>query len=63
MRYLIRKNKAKTKHFWTGLDTLCRLYSTGGMNKHKFDIVDECSLPLCRMCYNKSTARIAKGRP
>ena len=57
--YLIKKIRAKTKHLWNGLDTFCRLYSTGGMYPEKYGQVPESDLPICTMCDRKDKA--AKG--
>lgn len=51
--YLVRKNKPRTAHIWTGFDTVCRMYSTGGMNKKKYHVVEKNDLPICTMCGNK----------
>ncbi len=52
--FLVRKNKPYTAHIWTGFDTVCRMYSTGGMSKKKFHVVEKSSLPTCTMCANKT---------
>jgi thiamine biosynthesis protein ThiC len=52
--FLVRKKKAVTAHTWTGYDTVCRLYSTGGMNKKRYEVVSKSDLPLCTMCGNKA---------
>lgn len=54
--YLIKKLKAKTKHLWNGLDTVCRLYSTGGLNPENHVQVPDSDLPLCTMCDRKDKA-------
>lgn len=51
--YLIRKKKAKTAHLWDGEDTVCRMYSTGGLNKRHYKIVYPNELPVCTMCQSK----------
>lgn len=56
-RYLIRdKGTKKAAHIWTGSDTLCKLWSTGGMRKSKGYSVheDQQGLELCQMCLNVS---------
>ena len=54
MRYLVRERKG-IAHIWDGVDTLCRMYSTGGINKHrqrnKWVISDDkMNRKVCLMC-------------
>ena len=59
MKYLIRNKKQKVKaHYWTGLDTYCRLWSTGGMNQDLDYIVSDNpeGKPICTMCDNVEKA-------
>lgn len=51
--YLVRKKNAKTAHIWTGYDTACRMYSTGGLQKKAYAVVNESDLPACSMCVDK----------
>lgn len=51
--YLVRKKNAKTAHIWTGYDTACRMYSTGGLRKKAYIAVATTDLPICTMCENK----------
>lgn len=56
-KYLIRvKGKKKSAHYWDGTDTLCHLWSTGGMNQRKgWRVYDEPGEhPLCTMCINNA---------
>lgn len=48
--YLISKRKAKVAHIWTGTDTVCRMFSTGGMNKSKYIQAHASELPICQLC-------------
>jgi hypothetical protein len=52
--FLIRQPaKAKScAHFWTGTDTACRLWSTGGLKaRSQYRVVKERGrLPICSMC-------------
>ena len=57
--YLISKRKAKVAHVWTGSDTVCRMFSTGGMNKTKYLQVDASELKICKMCAKQETAPVA----
>lgn len=54
MEYLVRKkNKSRyKKHVWIGNDTACRMWSTGGLVKKKYHVVDDDHLPNenCSMC-------------
>lgn len=58
MKYLVRKKKAKVVHLVDkglngDIDTYCKLYSTGGLNKKKYLVVDDdCDLDICVMCKN-----------
>lgn len=60
MKYLIRdKGKIKAYHIWTGDDTACRMWSTGGMQKKKgYTLHDETmGLRLCCMCENNERSK------
>lgn len=50
--YLIRKRgKASRAHIWTGQDTACRMYSTGGLRKDRFYLSEAPGdHPICQMC-------------
>lgn len=38
-------------HVWTGEDTACRMWSTGGIpHRERFEVVDATDLPICAMC-------------
>ena len=53
--YLLRKRlTAKSvAHIWTGSDTACRMYSTGGLNPKKYKLSKESyDLKICTMCRN-----------
>jgi len=56
--YLVRKKNAKTAHLWTGFDTVCRMYSTGGLRKKAYQAVHKSDLPICAMCQNNSKKEI-----
>lgn len=51
-RYLYKQSKKAKAHIWTGSDTLCRLWSTGGIpNKHKFNEYDTMGeKQVCQIC-------------
>ena len=51
--YLIRRLRytAKVAHVWTGRDTACRMWSTGGLRKDKYEYsVGSDDLPICTQC-------------
>ena len=54
LMYLLNPLKNKSAaHHWDGHDTLCRLFSTGGMTKRKQEIFsDTMGKPICLMCSN-----------
>jgi hypothetical protein len=54
MMYFFRKFGTKNSaHYWTGDDTVCKLWSSGGMNKNRpYGIFDDPQgHPLCAMCH------------
>lgn len=61
MQYLLNpKKKKSSSHIWTGADTACRLYSTGGMVPSKQQIFSQTfGKPLCQMCINASPAIVS----
>ena len=49
--YLTRKTRTGKAHYWNGLDTACRMYSTGGMNPKRYAPIEEIgNQPICTMC-------------
>ncbi len=43
----------RVAHIWTGDDTACRMFSTGGMNRRNYGrSPDRRGLPICLMCRN-----------
>jgi hypothetical protein len=52
MKYLIRKTGKKVKaHLWINGDTLCRMWSTGGLKQSRFEIRDDRGEhEICHMC-------------
>jgi hypothetical protein len=61
MKFLIRKQGAKVKaHLWTGDDTVCRMWSTGGLKQPRFEVrVDRGDHEICHMCDQLSTKEAA----
>lgn len=54
MQYLvaIRQNKRRA-HIWTGADTACRLYATGGLVQAKYTVAESShGRAVCYMCSN-----------
>lgn len=63
MRYLIRNKGGKTAaHIWTGKDTACTMFSTGGLSSNRGYIVSDSTFGrrICTMCVNnaKKTASV-----
>jgi hypothetical protein len=58
MEYLVHRHRKKNrKHIWDGKDTMCQMYSTGGLGKQYVDsdyiVVAEkiaADRRLCHMC-------------
>ena len=54
--YLIRgagKGRKACAHLWDGADTVCRMWSTGGLAKRKYSVQGkDMGLPVCSMCAN-----------
>jgi len=49
--YLVSKKKNSAAHIWTGNDTACRLFSTGGMGKKRKDVSTHTyGKRVCHMC-------------
>jgi hypothetical protein len=51
-QFLIRKRGAKAKaHLWTGADTVCRMWSTGGLKQESYEVRPDRGLhETCHMC-------------
>lgn len=57
MSYLIRNKSSKTRaHIWDGLDTKCRMWSTGGLISKKGYYISESreGREVCFMCQAKA---------
>ena len=51
MEYLVRKRGTGRAHIWLGVDTLCRMASTGGLRPHRYRLANtHYGLPVCTMC-------------
>jgi hypothetical protein len=58
-KFLIRNDGKKQKaHIWNGLDTLCRMYSTGGLGTDNYELYDNnLDNDICTMCSNNLKKR------
>ena len=52
LKYLIRKTGTKQKaHIWLGSDTACRMWSTGGLRRDRYEVRDDRgNHAVCHMC-------------
>lgn len=53
MKYLVAKRKQQKKkaHLWDDGDTYCKMHSTGGLNKKKYEVADDIGdKEICLMC-------------
>lgn len=49
------KNKKTVAHIWTGADTACTMFSTGGLRgKKRLVMPDTSNKPICLMCQNNA---------
>lgn len=61
--YLIRKQlKKKTvAHLWDGLDTECRMASTGGLRMKRYEVYsDPRGREICYMCRKNSEKKASE---
>jgi hypothetical protein len=50
--------KKSSAHLWDGVDTVCRLYSTGGMSKKKKQVTTTTyGRPVCSLCLSVNSKR------
>lgn len=50
--------KKSSAHLWNGVDTVCRLYSTGGMSKKKKQVTTTAhGRPICSLCLSVNSKR------
>ena len=50
-KYLAHKRKiSHAVHLWDGRDTLCRMWSTGGLNPKNYQTTDRFSGLVCQLC-------------
>jgi hypothetical protein len=57
--FLLSVGKKKSSaHLWNGVDTVCRLYSTGGMSKKKKQVTTTTyGRPVCSLCLSVNSKR------
>lgn len=65
--FLVRKpckKKRLVAHIWTGEDTACRMWSTGGIpHKERYETsIDQRGAPICTMC-RANAARSPEAQP
>ena len=50
--FLAKKRKSNVVHFWTGTDTVCRQWSTGGIkNQDEYEVVtNTLGRDICHQC-------------
>lgn len=39
-------------HIWDGSDTVCRMWSTGGLKQVKYEFLVSAPTPVCKNCLN-----------
>jgi len=57
MPYYFFKKRSTAAHIWTGEDTACRMYSTGGLRKSGKVFDDRGERRICTMCRNVMSHR------
>jgi Zn-finger protein len=61
MSYLGRRTGSGRLHLWTGTDTVCRMYSTGGLNPKKYVVHrDSDHRKICQNCLRNKKRNAAK---
>lgn len=62
--YIVKKNGTGVAHAWTGRDTACRMYSTGGLRKYKYEYaVATGDRPMCANCVREMGYDPTEGQP
>jgi hypothetical protein len=50
-KYLVPKNRRKAAHYWTGDDTLCRMWSGGDLTRSKYQVATtRDGKVICQIC-------------
>jgi len=64
MKYLESKKGSRKAHIWDDYsgDTVCKMYSTGGMNKNNYKVVDETKKQICSMCRSNTKSSQTKAK-
>ena len=53
MKYLVNLNKTNSRaHLWDEGDTWCKMFSTGGLRKKRYQVVEQTDKEVCAMCRN-----------
>lgn len=61
--FLVRRSGPQVAHLWDGLDTVCRMFSTGGMKPSRYDTTDgPGDLRICAMCAEGGARRPGRQR-
>lgn len=50
MEYLVRKRGTGKAHYWLGLDTVCKMASSGGLNLKRYKLETYAGRAVCHMC-------------
>jgi hypothetical protein len=61
MPYYFFKKRSAAAHIWTGEDTACRMYSTGGLRKSGKVFDDRGERRVCTMCKNVMSSQERKS--
>lgn len=62
--YIVNRTGTGVAHAWTGRDTACRMYSTGGLKRSKYDYaISPGDRPMCANCIDKLGHDPTEGMP
>ena len=61
--FFICKSTAKVAHIWTGSDTACRQYSTGGIKRAGQVVKDRGQRKICHMCSSVTYEKVYSPPP
>lgn len=55
-KFLVRKTGTGRAHIWSNIDqdSKCRMWSTGGLNKKKYQVVRTATQGVCQLCLKKN---------
>ena len=60
--FIGRDNADKPVHIWTGTDTVCRMFSTGGIPSHSLHWYADIDRRVCKNCLKASGRATDRGR-